>query len=44
VLRATRKRLTPVKFEKLLFLKHNRHLWNADMVAQAMKAASATKQ
>uniref|UniRef100_H3H8T4 BED-type domain-containing protein n=1 Tax=Phytophthora ramorum TaxID=164328 RepID=H3H8T4_PHYRM len=44
VLRATRKRLTPVNFEKLLFLKHNRHLWNADMVAQAMKAASAAKQ
>ncbi|EGZ24087.1 hypothetical protein PHYSODRAFT_296297 [Phytophthora sojae] len=26
VLRSTRKRLTPVNFEKLLFLKHNRHL------------------
>ncbi|KAL4159251.1 hypothetical protein PRNP1_005015 [Phytophthora ramorum] len=43
VLRATRKRLKPVNFEKLLFLKHNRHLWNADIMAQAMKAASAAK-
>ncbi|KAG2810419.1 hypothetical protein PC129_g14787 [Phytophthora cactorum] len=43
VLRSTRKRLTPVNFEKLLFLKHNRHLWNADMVAQAMKTRDTTE-
>ncbi|RLN84375.1 hypothetical protein BBJ28_00027081 [Nothophytophthora sp. Chile5] len=41
VLRSTRKRLTPVNFEKLLFLKHNRFLWNADLVSQAMKGVSA---
>eukprot|EP00644_Phytophthora_capsici_P015594 jgi/Phyca11/551860/estExt2_Genewise1Plus.C_PHYCAscaffold_440030 len=43
VLRSTRKRLTPVNFENLLFFKHNRHLWNADMVSQAMKAPSSTE-
>ncbi|KAJ8538997.1 hypothetical protein ON010_g12874 [Phytophthora cinnamomi] len=41
VLRSTRKRLTPVNFDKPLFLKHNRHLWNVNFVAQAMEAASS---
>ncbi|POM57623.1 Hypothetical protein PHPALM_37841 [Phytophthora palmivora] len=41
VLRFTRKRLTPVNFEKILFLKHNRFLWTADMVSQAMKGCSS---
>ncbi|KAG6957789.1 hypothetical protein JG688_00010825, partial [Phytophthora aleatoria] len=43
VLRSTRKRLTPVNFENLLFLKHNIHLWNADMVAQATKTRDMTE-
>ncbi|KAK1931473.1 hypothetical protein P3T76_013229 [Phytophthora citrophthora] len=37
VLSSTRKRLTPVNFEKILFIKQNRFLWNAQMVAKAMK-------
>ncbi|RLN75737.1 hypothetical protein BBJ28_00007540 [Nothophytophthora sp. Chile5] len=43
VLRSTRKRLTPVNFEKILFLKHNRFLWNADLVSQAMKGVKGPK-
>ncbi|KAK1935234.1 hypothetical protein P3T76_011000 [Phytophthora citrophthora] len=37
MLSSTRKRLTPVNFENILFLKQNRFLWNAQMVAKAMK-------